>query len=106
MGRLEAEEKRVKGGLQWIQEDAEDQTSTDEHEDDHPEHADAVVELKRSIGQKVPEDVTAIERRHGDEVEDKEKQIQQDDVIEEESYGKELRQILRRDPGHAMSKRH
>jgi hypothetical protein len=103
---LQREEQRVEGRLQWIQEDAEDQTAADEHDEDHPEHADAVVDLKRFVRQKVPQNMASIERRYGDEVEHKEQKVQQNDVVEKQSDGKELGQVLCRDSRHSVGKRH
>src|ERR1700754_1714355 len=103
---LERSKEAVKGPLQWIKEDAEDETAAEKHDKNHPEHTDAVVNLQSSGWQKVPEDVAAIKRRDWDQVEDKEQQIEQNDVVKKESHRKELRKILRRDASEMVCERH
>jgi hypothetical protein len=104
--QLQREEQRVEGSLQWIQKDAEDQAAANEHNEDHSEHANAVVDPKRVVGQKMPQNMTAIERWNGNEVEHKEQEIQKDDVVEKQSNGEKLRKIFRRDPRNTARKKH
>ncbi len=44
-GALQMEEERVEGALKGIEEDTEDDAAKEEHDDQHAEHADAVVDL-------------------------------------------------------------
>ena len=96
---LERKEQRIEGVLQGREEDTEDEASAQQHNDEHPEHADAVVHLQDVVGEEVAQNAAAVERRDRDEVEDEEHQIDEDDVVEEEGDGKELRQVLGGDAG-------
>ena len=85
--------------MEWIEEDAEDDAAAEQHDDDHSEDTDAVVDAQGAVGEEVPEDVAAVEGRNGNEVEDEEDEIEQDDVVEEEGDREEGREAFRGNAG-------
>ena len=92
--------------MQGIEEDAEDDAAAEQHDEDHSEDADAVVDAQGIVGKEVPEDVAAVERRYGDEVEDEEDEVEEDDVVEEERDREEWREAFGRDTGEVLGEQH
>src|SRR5215469_16240724 len=95
---LKGRENAVKEGLQWIKEDAEDESSRDDHEYPQGEEAHAVIDLQCVVGQKVTQNAASVQRREGNQVEDEEQKIDQDDEVKQQRNRKQRRQILRRNP--------
>lgn len=96
----------VECSLQRVEKEAKDKAAGYQHEDPESEEAHAVIDLQRVVWQKVPENAAAVERREGNKVEDKKQQIDQDDEVEQKSYGKESWQIFSRDSWIVHRQRH
>ena len=98
---LYGEEDVIEDSVDRVEERG-DKPTADQEENNQAEHPHAVVELGCFVGQKVAEDVAAIERGERNQVEDEEQQVDEDDEVEKERDGEECRKAFGGDAGNML----
>src|ERR1700730_9869418 len=66
-----------------------DEAAAEEEDEEDAVHSDGVVDAERLVWEEVANDVAAVERRDGNEVEEQQDEIDEDAVIEHQRHGKE-----------------
>src|SRR6202021_2922002 len=103
--KLQGEENVIERGKEG-RENSKNKSATHKKQDDQPKHPHAVIHLHRSVRKEVAQDVAAVKRGDGYEIENKQQKVDQDDEVEKERYRKQRRQAFGRDARNVLCKRH